>query len=97
MYGGMTRWCHAHGVKSMGHFIEHNEQYHNPAFCAGDMMRLQGHSDMGAIDAVGRQFEPGKRVTFDAPTWQTPKLASSTLLRVTCIPFALWYFREFDA
>ena len=24
MYGGMTRWCHAHGVKSMGHFIEHD-------------------------------------------------------------------------
>ena len=20
MYGGMARWCHAHGVKSMGHF-----------------------------------------------------------------------------
>jgi hypothetical protein len=77
MYGGMTRWCHAHGVKSMGHFIEHSGHYHTPTFCAGDMMRLQGHSDMGAIDAIGRQFEPGKRCPDDPPTWQTPKLASS--------------------
>ena len=32
---------------------------------------------MGAIDAVFTQFAMGKRVTYDAPTWQTPKLASS--------------------
>ena len=65
MYGGMTRWCHAHGVKSMGHFIEHSGHYHTPSFCAGDMMCLQGHSDMGAIDAIGRQFEPGKHCPDD--------------------------------
>ena len=77
MYGGMTRWCHAHGVRSMGHFDEHDGMYHDPLRCAGDMTRLQGHSDMGAIDAIGKQFAPGKRVTYDAQTWQTPKLASS--------------------
>ena len=77
MYGGMTRWCHAHGVKSMGHFDEHAGMYHDRIRCAGDMTRLQSHSDMGAIDAIGRQFEPGKRVTYDPYTWQTPKLASS--------------------
>ena len=32
---------------------------------------------MGAIDAVFSQFAIGKRVTYDAPTWQTPKIASS--------------------
>ena len=32
------------------------------------MMRLQGYSDMGAIDAIGRQFVMGKRVTDDRPT-----------------------------
>ena len=30
MYGGMTRWCHAHGVASHGHFMEHAGLYHDP-------------------------------------------------------------------
>ena len=77
MYGGMAEWCHQHGVKSIGHFMEHANLYQNREFCAGDMMRLQGHGDMGGIDAVFEQFVMGKRVTRDAPCWQTPKLASS--------------------
>jgi hypothetical protein len=77
MYGGMAGWCRQHGVKSIGHFMEHANLYLNREFCAGDMMRLQGHGDMGAIDAVFDQFVMGKRVTRDAPCWQTPKLASS--------------------
>ena len=78
MYGGMTRWCHAHGVKSIGHFMEHAGLYHNPDYCAGDMMRLQRYSDMGGIDAVCKQFVMGKRdEAADPPIWQTPKLASS--------------------
>jgi hypothetical protein len=77
MYGGMSAWCRQHGVKSMGHFMEHANLYQSLDFCAGDMMRLQAHSDMGAIDAVFDQFVMGKRVARDAPCWQTPKLASS--------------------
>jgi hypothetical protein len=77
MYGGMTRWCERHGVKSIGHFMEHAMLYIRPEFCAGDMMRLQKYASMGAIDAVFSQFAIGKRVTYDAPTWQTPKIASS--------------------
>jgi hypothetical protein len=78
MYGGMTDWCHKHGVKSFGHFMEHGGLYHHLDFCAGDMMRLQGHSDMGAIDAVFTQFIMGKREEGnDPPIWQTPKLGSS--------------------
>jgi len=77
MYGGIARWCHRHGVQSMGHFMEHASLYVNPEFCAGDLMLLQGHSDMGAIDAVFDQFVMGRRVVRDHPTWQTPKLASS--------------------
>ncbi len=78
MYGGMTRWCHEHSVKSMGHFIEHGGMYHDRGFCAGDMMRLQGYSDMGGIDAVFSQFIIGKREeAADHPIWQTPKLGSS--------------------
>ena len=77
MYGGMTAWCHRHGVKSIGHFMEHGGLYLHPDFCAGDMMRLQRYSDMGALDAVFDQFVQGKRETRDTPVWQTPKLASS--------------------
>ena len=77
MYGGMAKWCREHGVKSIGHFMEHSNLYQNREFCAGDMMRLQGHGSMGGIDAVFDQFVMGKRVTRDVPCWQTPKLASS--------------------
>jgi ATP-binding cassette subfamily B protein len=61
----------------MGHFMEHGNLYLNPEFCAGDMMRLQKYSDMGGIDAVFSQFVWGKRVAYDPPCWQTPKLGSS--------------------
>ncbi len=78
MYGGLTEWCHRHGVLSMGHFMEHKNLYVHPEFCAGDMMRLQRYSDMGALDAVGRQFVWGQRVSqWSNPVWSTPKLASS--------------------
>jgi hypothetical protein len=77
MYGGMTGWCEKHGVKSIGHFMEHARLYVRPEFCAGDMMRLQKYASMGAIDAVFSQFAIGRRVAYDPPTWQTPKIASS--------------------
>ena len=77
MYGGIARWCRQHGVKSTGHFMEHSRLYQHPDYCAGDMMRLQGHGDMGGIDAVFDQFVMGRREARDAPCWQTPKLASS--------------------
>ena len=74
MYGSMSRWCRQHGVKSMGHFMEHGYLYVNPEFCAGDMMRLQKYSDMGGIDLVCRQMYPGQR---PRDIYQTPKLGSS--------------------
>lgn len=82
MYGGIAHWCHRHGVKSIGHFMEHGGLYHNSDFCAGDMMRLQRYSDMGALDAVFKQFVMGQKQGAmkpwnDNPVWQTPKLASS--------------------
>jgi hypothetical protein len=77
MYGGITRWCQARGVQSIGHFMEHANMYLRPDFCAGDLMRLQKYSSMGGIDAVFSQFKPGQRAAYDAPSWQTPKLGSS--------------------
>ena len=41
--------------------MEHGELVHTPEYCAGDMMRLQRHSDMGGIDAVVKQFVMGQR------------------------------------
>jgi glycosyl hydrolase family 106( putative alpha-L-rhamnosidase) len=77
LYGGITRWCEQHHVKSIGHFLEHANSYLNQDLCAGNMFPLQKYSSMGAIDAVFDQFVWGKRVTRDAPIWQTPKLGSS--------------------
>ncbi len=58
--------------------MEHGNLYRDPNYCAGDMMRLQRYSDMGAIDAVYKQFIMGKReAASNPPIWQTPKLASS--------------------
>jgi hypothetical protein len=77
LYGGLTRWCTDHGVKSMGHFLEHAYLYLDTEFCAGNMMQLQKYSAMGAIDAVFTQFKPGVREAYDPPCWQIPKLGSS--------------------
>ena len=77
MYGGMTQWCKEHGVKSIGHFWEHNNMYHLREWCAGDMVRLMKYCDMGGIDAVVKQFVPGKHITTDSTVYQSPKLGSS--------------------
>ncbi|HEV58491.1 MAG TPA: hypothetical protein ENN87_13530 [Phycisphaerales bacterium] len=74
LYGGLTQWCHDHGVQSIGHFLEHNFEYLHPQLCAGNMFQLQKYSDMGGIDAVFSQFTPGRR---NMGLWQTPKLGSS--------------------
>jgi len=77
MYGGISRWCEDHGVRSIGHFMEHADMYLLDDFCAGDLMRVQKYSNMGGIDAVFSQFKMGQRAAGDAPCWQTPKLGSS--------------------
>ena len=74
MYGGLAEWCRKRNVLSIGHFMEHGLLYVNSEYCAGDMMRLQKYSDMGAIDLVCRQMYPGQR---PHDIYQTPKLASS--------------------
>jgi len=74
LYGGLTDWCHAHQVQSIGHWLEHGREYLHPKKCAGNMFQVQKYSEMGAIDAVFRQFVPGRK---DNSTYQTPKLGSS--------------------
>jgi hypothetical protein len=83
MYGGMSRWCHEHGVRSIGHFQDHGGAYFDREMNAGDLMRLQSYSDMGAIDLICRQLIMGKRMDVEHPIpgWEfailAPKLASS--------------------
>ncbi len=77
LFGGITKWCHEHKVRSIGHFLEHDMLYMSDHFCAGNMFQLQKYSDMGAIDAVFAQFKMAKRETHGDLCWQTPKLASS--------------------
>lgn len=83
MYGGMADWCRARGVKSIGHFQDHNGFYHSREHCAGDLMRLQGYSDMGGIDVIARHLVMGQRATSDYSNsqWElariAPKLGSS--------------------
>jgi len=74
LYGGITDWCHKHGVRSIGHFLEHKWEYLRPDLCAGNMVQLQKYSDMGGIDLVCRQFYPGDR---KMGLWQMAKLGSS--------------------
>ncbi|UCG15984.1 MAG: hypothetical protein JSV19_11890 [Phycisphaerales bacterium] len=74
LYGSLTRWCHAHDVQSIGHFLEHNWEYLKPELCAGNMVQLQKYSDMGAIDLVCQQFYPGSK---DTRFFQMAKLGSS--------------------
>jgi len=77
LYGGITRWCEEHGVKSIGHWLEHRNCYLEQHVCAGNMFQVQKYTSMGGIDAVFDQFVMGQRVARDAPCWQTPKLGSS--------------------
>jgi len=74
MYGGMAEWCLARGVRSIGHFMDHKMLYLKNNDCAGDMFKLQKYSDMGGIDLVVNQLNPGER---PHDVYQLPKLGSS--------------------
>ncbi len=74
LFGGIETWCRDHKVTSIGHFLEHRQEYLHPRLCAGNMFQLQKYSDMGAIDAVFKQFVPGRK---DNTLYQTPKIGSS--------------------
>lgn len=74
MYGGMSDWCRKHNVASMGHFMEHGNDLFSRNLSGGNMMQLQKYSDMGAIDLVCDQLQPGNR---NHDIYQMPKIASS--------------------
>ena len=73
-YGALSQWCEAHGVTSMGHWLEHNYLYHSQEMCAGNMFQMMKYSGMGALDLVFKQLPPGTRPYSD---YQMTKIASS--------------------
>jgi hypothetical protein len=74
MYGGMSRWCREHKVFSMGHFMEHGNDIFSRDMSGGNMMQLLKYSDMGGMDLVCGQLQPGNR---NMGEYQMPKMASS--------------------
>jgi len=74
MYGGMSRWCRERKVVSMGHFMEHGGDIFSRDMSGGNMMQLLKYSDMGGMDLVCGQLQPGNR---NMGEYQMPKMASS--------------------
>ncbi len=52
-------WCHAHGVRLIGHLVEDNHADHNLGYGPGHWFRSMRYFDMPGIDIVGYQVTPG--------------------------------------
>ncbi len=52
-------WCHAHGVRLIGHLVEDNHADHNLGYGPGHWFRAERFFDMPGIDVVGYQVTPG--------------------------------------
>ena len=52
-------WCHAHGVRLIGHLVEDNHADHNLGYGSGHWFRAERFFDMPGIDVVGYQVTPG--------------------------------------
>jgi len=73
-YKPIQDWCREHGVKSVGHLIEHNQEHWSLGAGPGHFFRAERYLDMGGIDMVFHQVLPGSR---NIDYWGMPKLASS--------------------
>lgn len=52
-------WCHAHGVRFIGHLVEDNHADHQLGYGPGHWFRAMQFFDMPGIDIVGYQVTPG--------------------------------------
>ncbi len=73
-YKKIGDWCHAHGVRHIGHLYEHSQLHYSFGAGPGHFFRTEQYMDMGGIDVVFYQVGPGSR---NADYWGMPKLASS--------------------
>jgi hypothetical protein len=62
-YGRIERWCHEHGVLSVGHQLN-DHQVEILASNNGDFFKNMVHSDHPGVDVVWDHVEPGKFVDF---------------------------------
>ncbi len=73
-YKKIGDWCHAHGVRHIGHLFEHSQLHYSFGYGPGHFFRTEQYMDMGGIDLVVGQVWPGTR---SHDYWGMPKLASS--------------------
>jgi len=73
-YKPIQDWCHAHGVKSIGHMYEHELTHWSLGAGTGHLFRMERYFDMGGIDVVFHQVIEG---SSNIDYWGMPKLASS--------------------
>lgn len=62
-YGLIERWCHEHGVLSVGHQLN-DHQYELLSSDNGDFFKNIVHSDHPGVDVVWDHVEPGRFVDF---------------------------------
>ncbi|HYW48004.1 MAG TPA: hypothetical protein VE959_34390 [Bryobacteraceae bacterium] len=63
-------WCHAHGVRLIGHLVEDNHADHNLGYGPGNWFRAEHFFDIPGIDVVGYQVTPG--MDSGAMPWRVP-------------------------
>lgn len=72
--GVIADWCHAHGVRHIGHTIEDNHAVARLGYGAGHFFRAMAHADMAGIDVVMQQLQPGYDQglfrAFHKPGWE---------------------------
>jgi hypothetical protein len=73
-YKPIQDWCHAHGVRSIGHMFEHELTHWSLGAGSGHLFRTQRYFDMGGIDLVFHQVLEG---STNIDYWGMPKLGSS--------------------
>lgn len=57
--GVIADWCHAHGVRHIGHTIEDDNAIARLGYGPGHFFRALAHADMAGIDVVMEQLMPG--------------------------------------
>ena len=85
--GQLSDWCHAHGMKLIGHVVEENGAHARLGYGAGHFFRSTAGLDAGGLDIVcnmlpeqtsGCYLTAFNNYDCDFNHWGLPKLASST-------------------
>ena len=55
----LAQWCHDHGIRFIGHFLEDNHAHVKTGYGCGHFFRAMGDMDMAGVDTVLHQLMPG--------------------------------------